>query len=100
MKKMKDWKVRVEPYFGGGGFEIYTCPDCGEETQYPMIHVLKTHCLPSTPKQVVMTVDPFNSGKGFADDCAHDYKRLQKNGDRIFYACEHCGATKVGREEE
>ena len=36
----------------------------------------------------------------FTTDCSHDYKRLQKNGDRIFYACEHCGATKVVTEVE
>lgn len=35
----------------------------------------------------------------FTTDCKHIYKRLQQNGNRVFYACEHCGATKVEREE-
>jgi len=34
-------------------------------------------------------------GSGFASDCRHCYEILQQNGNRVFYACEHCGATKV-----
>jgi len=36
----------------------------------------------------------------FTTGCSHAYKRLQKNGDRVFYACEHCGATKVETAED
>ena len=39
-------------------------------------------------------------GSGFASDCNHCYEILQQNGDRVFYACEHCGATKVETVEE
>ncbi len=37
-----------------------------------------------------MSIDPLN----FPGDCQHDYKKLQRNEDRNFYACEKCGATK------
>ena len=54
-----------------------------------------------------MTVPPLYKpdGSGFASDCRHysdptAYKVLQRNGDRVFYACEHCGATKVETMEE
>lgn len=44
-----------------------------------------------------MSVHPLYNpdGSGFASDCHHCYEILQQNGNRVFYACEHCGATKV-----
>ena len=49
-----------------------------------------------------MSVHPLYKpdGSGFASDCNHCYEILQQNGNRVFYACEHCGATKVETIEE
>jgi len=93
-----EWKVRVEQAFGGLVFEFYTCPKCGEETQYPMVHVLQYHC-GTIDGTHPLAMTPIRGDKGLFDDCQHDYEKLQDNRDGAFYACTKCGGTKVERGE-
>lgn len=86
MSEVKQWVPRYEKINEWFTLTSYKCPRCDEWTETPLVHTLG-HISMSDPSP-------------FTTDCTHDYKRLQKNGDRIFYACEHCGATKVEREEE